>query len=179
EGGTMTETEWLRCDKPHSMLTFLRDRVSKRKLRLYACACCRRVWPLLQDARSRAAVQVAEQYADSLLGYVELNGSQEAAREAWRGLARAHPVTTWGAPPRGAVRAAAHAAATAGREAWSAAWQVADEFQGGHPDTLRDLVGPLPFRPVVANPAWLVWNDGTVEKLAQAIYEERRFADLP
>ncbi len=26
---------------------------------------------------------------------------------------------------------------------------------------------------------WLAWNDGTIPKLAQAIYDERRFADMP
>jgi hypothetical protein len=33
-------------------------------------------------------------------------------------------------------------------------------------------------RPAV-DPGWLVWNDGTVPKLAQAIYDQRRFADMP
>jgi len=36
-----------------------------------------------------------------------------------------------------------------------------------------------PFRPVVLDPAWLAWNGGAVRKMAQAIYEKRRFADLP
>jgi hypothetical protein len=31
----------------------------------------------------------------------------------------------------------------------------------------------------VINPIWLRWNDGTVVKLAQSIYDERRFTDLP
>jgi hypothetical protein len=43
---------------------------------------------------------------------------------------------------------------------------------------LNDLVGDL-FRSVVVDPTWLVWNDGTVKKVAQAIYDERRFHDLP
>jgi hypothetical protein len=34
-------------------------------------------------------------------------------------------------------------------------------------------------RPFTADPSWLAWNDGTVAKLAAAIYDERRFADLP
>ena len=29
------------------------------------------------------------------------------------------------------------------------------------------------------DPAWLAWNDGTVRRLAAAIYEERAFARLP
>jgi ATP-dependent Clp protease ATP-binding subunit ClpA len=29
------------------------------------------------------------------------------------------------------------------------------------------------------DPSWLSWNDGTVAKLAQAIHQERRWADLP
>lgn len=45
-------------------------------------------------------------------------------------------------------------------------------------DLLRDLFGN-PFRPVTVHPAWRQANDGTVAKLAQIIYEERRFDDLP
>jgi hypothetical protein len=44
---------------------------------------------------------------------------------------------------------------------------------------LRDLFGALPFRPVEIPPAWLRWNDGTARRLAQAVYRERRFQDLP
>ena len=43
---------------------------------------------------------------------------------------------------------------------------------------LRDIVGN-PFRPVTLDPAWLRWNDGCVPKIAQSIYEERRFGELP
>jgi hypothetical protein len=43
---------------------------------------------------------------------------------------------------------------------------------------LRDLFGNS-FRPASVDPFWLTWNGGTVPKLAQAIYDERRFADLP
>jgi hypothetical protein len=38
---------------------------------------------------------------------------------------------------------------------------------------LRDLFGPLPFRPVTIEPAWLAWNHGTVRHLAEAAYQER------
>jgi hypothetical protein len=38
---------------------------------------------------------------------------------------------------------------------------------------LRDLFGPLPFRTVTLDPAWLAWNEGTIPQLTQAVYEER------
>jgi hypothetical protein len=40
---------------------------------------------------------------------------------------------------------------------------------------LRDLLGPLPFRPVPLDSAWLAWNDSTIVKLATSIYEEGAF----
>jgi hypothetical protein len=42
---------------------------------------------------------------------------------------------------------------------------------------LRDLFGPLPFREVHIDPAWLIWNGGTVRKLAEAVYEQQSFPD--
>ncbi|HTU88816.1 MAG TPA: hypothetical protein VMF69_01855 [Gemmataceae bacterium] len=36
-----------------------------------------------------------------------------------------------------------------------------------------------PFRSVTIDPAWLTWNDATIPKLAQAIYDERAFDRLP
>jgi hypothetical protein len=57
----MTESEWLAFLDPQPMLTFLGDsgRASEGKLRLFACACCRLVWPLLRQG-SQLAVQSAE-----------------------------------------------------------------------------------------------------------------------
>jgi hypothetical protein len=55
---------------------------------------------------------------------------------------------------------------------------VADEYQGGHPELLRDIFGPLPFREVVIHPLLLTWNERVVVKLAQGIYDERAFDRL-
>jgi hypothetical protein len=43
---------------------------------------------------------------------------------------------------------------------------------------LCDVFGN-PFRPVDSDCDWLTWNDGTIPKLAGAIYDDRRFDELP
>src|SRR5262245_50164409 len=86
----MTEQEWLTCLEPERMLTFLHERkvisihgeFGERKLRLFAAACCRRVWPLLRDERSRRAVEVAERHADGLADDRELEAAGAGARAA-------------------------------------------------------------------------------------------------
>jgi hypothetical protein len=43
---------------------------------------------------------------------------------------------------------------------------------------LRDIFGPLPFCSVASpEPRILAWNDGTVSKIAQALYHERHLPD--
>src|SRR5438445_11670657 len=79
----MTEREWLECTDPRPMLEFLRGQASERKLRLFACACCRAVWALLTDQPSRHAVEVAERYADGLVGAEALADASQAAWKAW------------------------------------------------------------------------------------------------
>jgi hypothetical protein len=60
----MTEAEWLACARPQTMLEFLGDRAGERKLRLFACACCRRLAPLLRSESARRALDLAERAAD-------------------------------------------------------------------------------------------------------------------
>jgi hypothetical protein len=45
-----------------------------------------------------------------------------------------------------------------------------------HCRLLRDIFGPLPFRPVTPDPAWLT---PTVVALAQSLYADSSFTDLP
>src|SRR5262249_25241945 len=49
------------------------------------------------------------------------------------------------------------------------------------PDYVRlyQLVKQRAFRSIGLSPDWLHWNDGTVARIAQAIYDERAFERLP
>jgi hypothetical protein len=200
----MTEDEWLACTDPTPMLEFLRGKASDRKLRLFACACCRRAGSLLRDVRSHQAIEVAERYADGQAGEEELRIAldlalaahqalwddcsrktspaqeevnkavieMEAALAVWRickpRQAYATDVTIAFAP----LRPAAYAVGESGGGGIASEITVQSSL-------LSDIFGSLPFRSVSINPVWLTWNDGTVVKLAQGIYDGRVFDRLP
>jgi hypothetical protein len=190
EGRRMTEAEWLTCVDPKPMLAFLLGKASDRKLRLFACACCRRVWRLLIDERSRKAVEIAEQVADRTV--IENAPTEKERRDA---VLAAHAVAEQysrsskfysaemgAAAARSAVsrqralasNAAVFAAHALSREGTAA---IAAESRA-QASMLRDLFGN-PFRPVTVERAWLSWHDGTIVKLAQSIYDGRAFDRLP
>ncbi len=58
----MSEDDWLHGNNIHALLELALnfDRLSERKLRLFAAACCRRIWPFIADSRSQNAVNVVE-----------------------------------------------------------------------------------------------------------------------
>ena len=60
----MTEAEWLACEDPIATLWALRHGASGRKLRLFGCACCRRIWDDLPGDLNRQLVAAAEDYPD-------------------------------------------------------------------------------------------------------------------
>jgi hypothetical protein len=81
-----------------------------------------------------------------------------------------------------AAKAAEEVAAASPEHPWqevqareAASWQEEERSQA---ELLRDIFGNF-FRPVVLDPAWMAWNGGTVKKLAQAIYDDRAFDQLP
>jgi hypothetical protein len=156
-----------------TLFAYLGRQMNARRLRLFACACCRHVWPRLTDVRSRCAVDVAEQFADGavepdVLARAEQQATEaaqacspESATAAWLACGSAHPSTS------GTLILTT-------RRAWTDKLVAPDKLMG----LARDLFGH-PFRPVVIEPAWLAWNGGTVARLAEAIYVNRDFDRLP
>src|SRR5262245_16066083 len=58
----MTESEWLTCDWPFDMLRHLDGKLDDEAFMRFSVACCRRIWPLITDPRSRAVVEATEAY---------------------------------------------------------------------------------------------------------------------
>ena len=203
----MTEADWLACTDPDRMLAFLEKKVSSRKARLFSVACCRRIWDFLDESLSLKAVEVAESYADDEWNETALPDAHSDSVDAWDGkpgdaiwgAAACIHVTDTDAIA-GAIMAGRCAAALFADDRWRDAvdasatsrdgvvdWVMAAPprqskawaERKGQSDLLRDMFGPLPFRPVTVEPAWLAWNAGTVVKLAQTIYGNRAFDRMP
>ena len=78
----MTEAKWLSWPDPYGLLEqCLVCELTERKLRLFACACCRRLWHRLEDNRLRAAIEVAEKFADSQATPEDLANARSKAAE--------------------------------------------------------------------------------------------------
>jgi hypothetical protein len=187
----MTEAEWLTATDPKAMLEYLAGRASGRKRILFGCACWRRLWHLLPRGPAREVVALAERDVDGRpqAGERELL-EEEAFREleAFQAATAVRSVNSLGARRAevldGLMRwcldraRAVGVAIDTGQSAahWAGQWAVAAESKA-QCDLLREVFNP--FRPVAVDPVWRRWNEGAVVKMAQAIYEERRFADLP
>jgi hypothetical protein len=219
EGDAVTEYEWSRCDDPDAMMSFLRGPEpvpqrgmlewlglrrrqmmsspsyppSKRKIRLLACACCRRIGALLREEPCERAVTVSERFADGLATERELADAWHAAHDAaelvftqaalaplrsltgeasWKGRAWAVRAAVEVASldaPAAAISSAIAAALESGANGDASTWSA---LLGSRALTelMRDVFGPLLFRPIIVLPAWLSHQ---VVALAEAAYEER------
>jgi hypothetical protein len=186
----MTESEWLTCKEPAAMLAWLNAftdsiygyspekgrkptekgrKPSDRKLRLFAVACVRQCWPLLADARSRRAVEVAERYAEGQATERELTAARNAATEVHGGL------------PSNEAR---HCCVS---EAMFAAEIIArpqDAIAAPQKAAILRCIVGNPFRPGALGlcghwgGAYRVAEDAA-RATARSIYDDRRFEDLP
>jgi hypothetical protein len=177
------------------MLKFLQGKASERKLRLFAVACCRRLWHLLTEEHLRDAVVMAERFAEGQADAQELGAAAVAA------LASATHSWASGNPGAGDAAWAVAAAASCQGDLFENVVRVAKTAslavprikgslyqlaardilraaeQSAQAQLLRDLCAP--FDCPALDPSWLAWHDGTVGKLTQGIYLEDAFEQLP
>lgn len=177
----MTEAEWLASESIDELLWSHRETASPRKLRLLACAACRRLWKVLKSREDREAVEVAEQYAD------------RAIPDARRAEARRQttPVLTLRqrlGNPYNPAHYAVGRTRDLGNEVYHCVFgarnaaSIAETLRTGefgpalraeevaHCELAREIFGN-PFRPVQFDPGW---RTAAVARLARAAYEKRK-----
>jgi hypothetical protein len=188
----LTEESWETCKQPLVMLAWLQSRASvpktkdgRRRLRLFACACARRYWdefgrqPHKNVDALRSGVEAAERFADGEMDRAAFEAAVAVAREEGQGI------SVLAAP----AFIAGHATLAV---AFEGAWEVArlgpcagGDWSGppfwaeqrAECELLRDVFGN-PFRPA-KRPACLPRRGGTIRALAETIYRDRTFAELP
>jgi hypothetical protein len=162
----VTEQQWRACPDPQKMLEYLRGKASQRKLRLFAAACCRRVWGSLGEAQRRPAVEVVERFAEGAASGDDVAG-------CWRALAGREGFTTSDPGLKALLVLNAEDAWDAGKwvpvfAAEAVGWAAPRE-RHSQCDLLHCMFGN-PFRPVLLDAEWLT---PTVLALARSAYEER------
>lgn len=180
----MTEDEWLddgliaqhlldHLLKPGKLH---RTKAGKRRLRLFACACCRDLWHLLDDPILRQVVETTERFAEGDIARAELDVLLPAVQSV------IHTIDDSDAPGADRRTAAGVALSATMETAGSAAWHMTATpiplpGSGRKPlvndaDVRRLLceVFGNPFRPVAVERRW---KTRTTVSLAQAAYDER------
>ena len=161
------------------MLESFQGKLSDRKLRLFACACCRRIWHLLAEG-SREAVVVAERYADGQASQADLGLAEGRALDTAQ---NSDGEAAWFAAYPDAFMAAFDASyCAAGLEA-CLGWPGRNDHDeervtkehAESADLLRDIFGN-PFRPIIFSPSW---RTDTVVMLAYQMYDSRDFSPMP
>jgi hypothetical protein len=158
----VTESDWDNCADPQLMLSFLQNHgATKRKLRLFAVACSRRAWPRIDDL-GRAAVELAEAFADGHADAQQLR----AARLACTGSGGQ---SSWYAAVTDPAIAARNAAFSV-----LAGVTRPDRERRAQADLLRDIFGDI-CRPVTFDPSW---QTAAVTALAERMYADREFGAM-
>jgi hypothetical protein len=187
----MTEPQWLSCKDPVILWREVESRnldQKERKVRLLACACCRRVWHLLTDERSRDAVDGAERYADRRL---KLDRLKVLSTAAWEAVQAARQFSL-----RSAAEAVGDASGIGRPTPCAVSFSVADAIAGSgsigrpsrsdlmttpkwrraqklHAALTRDIFGN-PFRAVTIE---TTWRSKVVIALTKAAYDNRNLPE--
>jgi hypothetical protein len=180
----MQEVEWLACQDARPMLDHLIQQTSDRKFRLFAVACCRRIWDLITDQTARTCVEVAERYAEGEANKEELGAARRAVSEAFRRMPYGKRRSL--EKVLGAARSATlDQPWDAARQAsWDSAWA---SVRGGpndanerraHVDLVWEVFGN-PFSHRSLSSVGHSWLTHEVFRQAQTVYAEKAFDRLP
>jgi hypothetical protein len=170
----MTEAEWLACTDPTPMLNHLAGKVGERKARLLRVAAARLVWSEVTDPQLRAAVEVAERHADGLDTDEELRNQSLGLYMRYSDRVPRFRAAQF--DPTSLALSCVNNSRIILSSIGGASWGLSVRYLRDRlPPAVRDIFGN-PFRPVVADPAWL---SSTAVGLASAIYAERAFDRLP
>ena len=140
----------------------------------------------MPDARSRAAVEVSERFADGEATPRELARARGAAVSV-KGVAASAAYWTANTKASGplleafgsAESAPARQAAQQARQHAAASWAAAQaDSQRFQVSLIREVIGN-PFRDYYLDPMWLAWEGGIVGQIARGIYEDRAFDRMP
>ena len=191
---SMNESKWMSCVEPNEMLFYLRSagenrkKCGRKKLRIFGCYCARRVegW---MSARGRCWVEMGEKLIDGHRTTGEYDPDEPDF--SWFEFHSARRVET-SADNAGRLTASRNILVAAMGAAGGALSAIASNAELHHKDVdsliaaerivqadlLRDIFGN-PFRPSTIASEWLTWNNATVPKLAQTIYDDRRYDIMP
>ncbi|MGF1582939.1 MAG: hypothetical protein ACFCD0_26765 [Gemmataceae bacterium] len=156
---------WEGCREPRRLFNAIASPRDPRKCRLRVAGGARRLMHLMPEGPYRAAVEVAEKFADEVIGIEEL-------RDAWRQTEPIHPGpgsdVLWLA--RHTVRPEAEKAV---RKGINCAMRSGEKL--ARADLVRDLFGKQ-FHPEVQLGPWL---SDDVMGVARMIYDQNRFDHMP
>jgi hypothetical protein len=191
---------WAECISPEAMLEVLGKRASNRKLRLFACACVRRVaWLLRGEPDALAAIDCAERHADRQVKKEQWEAARDSLKELRRRARRIDDDRAFANAVEAAVtlslrRAEATALNAYQCMAWAEAatqecpvrgldvdadvglalargWRYFSAVRAGEAHAgLLRCVLGNPFHPVALEPGW---RTPDVVRLAEAVYQRR------
>lgn len=177
----MTENDWADSNSPETLLEWLeRDgELDSRKVRLFDCACCRRLWDRMSNSHQEA-VEVVERFADGLESEEMLESVQDGL--PWKSEQTPTPTLlpfpTIGHivgrpdPMHGAVYSAL-------RGRTHTTWEITNHLdepelsaeKAAQADLIRHIFGN-PFRPAET----ICITDPSIRQLAENIYEGQPLA---
>jgi hypothetical protein len=174
------------------MLELLREKGSERQFRLFALACCRRIWHLLPHVAHQQLLEAAERQLDGPAHAMAFRSARiafEEARENASGFEEEHAslvafdaneAVECTVSSANGYEVALAASDWTSRTAADAArdHNILQREWDAHCRLLQDIFGN-PVRPSRLEPSWLTWNGGSVRALAQTIYNEQNAEVLP